>query len=262
MNIGILGPLMISAGGRTEYVRLAPKPRTVLALLSGHAGGLISAASLEREVWGESPPASSSRNLHTYVLQCRKVLAQASGMTQRAVANELLVTRPGGYTVCDDLITFDYRRFAALSEKGRRALREGELMQSIDMLSNALSAWRGPAFADVVAGCVLEARRRQLQDSRLGVIEDLSDARITAGQYHEAIAGLAVPVSEHPLHEGLHFQYMRALGISGGRSRALEVFSRLRLSLVTELGIEPGAAVQQLQRRILSSADLGSSRVS
>lgn len=261
MNIGILGPLVVSRAERSEYVRLAPKPRTVLAVLGGNPSGLISSASLVQEVWGDTPPVSSSRNLHTYVLQARKILAQASGLPQRTVANELLVTRPGGYILCDALISFDHRRYAECSEKGRKALRNGELSLSIEILTGALGMWRGSAFADVVTGPLLEAQRRQLHDSRVGVIEDLSDARITAGQYHEAISGLTASIFENPLHEGLHFQYMRALGISGGRARALEVFNRLRLNLVSELGIEPGAAVQQLQHRILNSVDLSSTAV-
>ncbi|MFF9780023.1 BTAD domain-containing putative transcriptional regulator [Streptomyces sp. NPDC013978] len=257
MDIGILGPLIITKGRTFGQVDLAPKPRIVLAVLAGNPGGLLPVSVLMREVWGEAPPRSSLRNLHTYVLQIRKQLAQACALPRRTVAEELLVTRPGGYAISDTLVSYDHRVYAQLSERGRNAIHNGELLQGISLLSRALAVWRGPAYADVVTGPVLDAQRRQMQDSRIGDIEAISEARISAGQYHEAISELTIPVAENPLHEGLHFQYMRALGISGSRARALEVFNRLRLNLVSELGIEPGASVQQLQYRILNSADLG-----
>ncbi len=48
---------------------------------------------------------------------------------------------------------------------------------------------------------------------------------------------------------------MRALDMAGLRVRALEVFNKLRLTLVSELGIEPGAPLQQLQGHILNGSD-------
>ncbi|MFD8705592.1 BTAD domain-containing putative transcriptional regulator [Kitasatospora sp. NPDC059648] len=255
MDVCVLGPMEICSSGRADRVCLAPKPRTVLALLCGHPGQMISVACLVREVWGEEPPASSLRNMHTYVLQVRKLLACLCGVSTRAVSQELLVTHPGGYSLSEAALGFDHRTFTELTGAGRGRLRDGELLAGIGDLLQALRIWRGPAFADVVTGPVLEAQRRQLHDARIGAMEALSEARISAGQFHEVISDLSSFVAENPLHEGLHFHYMRALALSGGRARALEVFSRLRLNLVSELGIEPGASMQQLQRCILNSTD-------
>ncbi|WP_185921933.1 AfsR/SARP family transcriptional regulator [Streptomyces sp. WAC06614] len=255
MDIGVLGPLFISAHEPAEYIELAPKPRTVLAVLVANAGATIPVSSLVREVWGDAPPASALRNLQTYVLQSRKMLSHLTGLPLRVVAGELLMTRPGGYTFSDTAAHFDYRSYLELTERGRRSLRNGAVRDGIELYARALGLWRGPAFVDAVTGPALEAQRRQLEESRLSVVEALSDARINVGHYHEAISDLAASVSEHPLHEGLHFQYMRVLDITGSRARALEVFNRLRLNLVSELGIEPGAPVQQLQHHILNAGD-------
>ncbi|THA70100.1 transcriptional regulator [Streptomyces sp. A0958] len=256
MDVCILGPMAIYSSGRIDRVWLAPKPRTVFALLCGHPGQMISVAHLVREVWGEEPPASSLRNMHTYVLQVRKMLARLCGLPTRTVSQELLVTHPGGYSLSEASLGFDHHTFTGLTAAGRGLLRDGELLVGIDGLVRALRTWRGLAFADVVTGPILEAQRRQLHDARIGAMEALSDARISAGQFHEAISDLSSFVTENPLHEGLHFHYMRALALSGGRARALEVFNDLRLNLVSELGIEPSASMQQLQCRILNSAAL------
>ncbi|MCZ4124630.1 AfsR/SARP family transcriptional regulator [Streptomyces sp. H39-S7] len=253
MNIGVLGPLYVSLDDTVHQVELAPKPRTVLAVLLANAGRVVPVSSLVREIWEDDPPVSALRNVQTYVFQSRKVLQQFTGLSARSVAGELLMTKPGGYVFSDRSAQFDYGAYRSLVTDGRGVIRQGDDAEGLTILSRALDIWRGPAFVDVTTGFALEAQRRELEESRLGVIEDLSDVKIRMGMYHEAIADLAVPVFEHPLHEGLHCTYMRALSMSGDRVRALDVFGRLRLNLVSDLGIEPGTPVQELQYRILNS---------
>ncbi|MCX4680611.1 AfsR/SARP family transcriptional regulator [Streptomyces sp. NBC_01433] len=245
----------MSAGDPPESVELAPKPRTVLALLVANAGRLIPVSSLVREVWNGFPPASALRNIQTYVFQSRKVLTHITGMPLRVVGQELLLTRPGGYMFSDSVARFDHRRYLELAEHGRTIARTGSVGEGVETFSRALALWRGSALVDTVTGPSLEAQRRHLEESRLGVVETLCANRISLGHYHEALSDLSVSVSEHPLHEGLHLQYMRVLDIIGARAQALEVFNRLRFNLVAELGIEPGAPVQRLQQRILNATD-------
>jgi hypothetical protein len=57
----------------------------------------------------------------------------------------------------------------------------------------------------------------------------------------------------YPLREGLWAQLMTALYRCGRRADALEAFTRARTRLVEELGIEPAAELQQLQRATLTS---------
>jgi len=253
MNIGMLGPLHVTLDDRAGDVQLAPKPRTVLAVLLAHAGGVVPVSSLVREVWQDDPPASALRNIQTYIFQARRVLQDLLGLPPRAVARELLITSPGGYMFSDKSAEFDYVTYRCLVHDGREVVRQGRDEEGLTLLGRALAVWRGPAFVDVATGAALEAQRLQLEESRLGVIEDLSELKIKLGMYHEAISDLVVPVSEHPLHEGLHGQYMRALSLSGDRVHALSVFGRLRSRLVSDLGIEPGTPLRKLHHRILNS---------
>ena len=57
-----------------------------------------------------------------------------------------------------------------------------------------------------------------------------------------------------PLRERRWVLLMRALQRCGRRGEALDVFHRARQVLVDELGIEPGAELQALQRTILAHA--------
>lgn len=254
MDVRVLGPLRISAEGAERYVELAPKPRTLLAVLVAHAGGVVPVSTLVRELWEDAPPASALRNIHTYIFQSRKVLSQLTGAPKRTVTRSLLTTRPGGYVFGNDATQFDHCRYRELVTQGHEAIRKRDYLQGVSLLERALAVWRGPAFVDVQTGPVLEAHRRQLEDSRIGVIEVLSGAKIAMGRFHEAVADLAAVVYQNPLHEGLHYQYIRALTMVGDRAHALNMVSRLRANMVSELGIEPSDSMRELQSAILNSS--------
>jgi DNA-binding SARP family transcriptional activator len=55
-------------------------------------------------------------------------------------------------------------------------------------------------------------------------------------------------------HENLHAQFMLALHRSGRRGEALDVYHRLRSTLVRDLGLEPSARLRRLQQSILVAA--------
>jgi len=58
-------------------------------------------------------------------------------------------------------------------------------------------------------------------------------------------------VAVHPLRERLRGQLMLALYRDGRQADALELYQRTRDTFIEELGIEPGPALQELQRAVL-----------
>ncbi|MFF4604898.1 BTAD domain-containing putative transcriptional regulator [Streptomyces sp. NPDC001339] len=250
---GLLGPLRIGVDDADEPVSLAPKIRTVLAMLCVHPDQVVPVSALMRELWSDQPPTSGLRTLQTYVLNIRKLLSQMAGREPAEIAQEVLVTRSGGYVLQSSGMRLDWLDFMELADRGRAELAAGDGRTGIRLLEEALGLWHGNALADVPTGPVLESRRLHLEESRLDTVEALVDAKIEAGLHQKVIAELASLTSEHPYHEGLHAQYMRALALNGRRARALEVFGGLRARLVDEIGIEPGYPLQQLQLRILNS---------
>ncbi|MEU9804308.1 BTAD domain-containing putative transcriptional regulator, partial [Streptomyces sp. NPDC051000] len=68
---------------------------------------------------------------------------------------------------------------------------------------------------------------------------------------------LTVLVSRYRTHENLHGQFMLALHRSGRRGEALDVYQRLRTTLVRDLGLEPSGALRRLQRSILMAGPEG-----
>ncbi|MFF1481209.1 BTAD domain-containing putative transcriptional regulator [Streptomyces sp. NPDC058301] len=256
LDCGVLGPLRIGTGATPGTITVPPKIRSVLAMLLVHTDQVVPVSALMRELWQEHPPASGLRTLQTYVLNCRKLLVGLTGLPAPVITQDVLVTRAGGYGLNGAHVRLDWLRFQRLAEHGARVLATGDDLGGIDLLEEALGLWHGAALADVPAGPVIDSKRRLFEESQLGVIGSLAEARIRAGLHQEAITQLAAATSEHALHEGLHAHYIRALALGGRRAEALGVFQALRARLVSEIGIEPGYPLQQLQLTVLNSGPL------
>ncbi|MBB5870089.1 DNA-binding SARP family transcriptional activator [Allocatelliglobosispora scoriae] len=252
MEMSVLGPLSVQIGA-TSCTPTAPKVRNVLAALLVHADQVVPVTSLMKELWGDNPPASGMTTMQTYILNLRKLFAGATGRTMAEISGDFLVTRAGGYALRLGGASLDVHRYHALVAQGRQALSSGEDEQAVRLLSEALRQWSGPALVDISVGRLLESKRRQFEESRLVVLEYLVDVELRLGMYREVLTELAALTVENPLHEGLHAQYMRALHLSGRRAQALEVFHRVRGSLVAELGLEPSLPMQRLHQAILNS---------
>src|SRR5438270_5677755 len=90
MEFRILGPLEALDDGR-EIRLQGTKPRALLAVLLMRANQVVAADELIDALWGERPPETAAKTLQTYVSQVRKAFPGNGS---------LLVTRPGGYSLC------------------------------------------------------------------------------------------------------------------------------------------------------------------
>nr|ABX71104.1 Lct21 [Streptomyces rishiriensis] len=98
MKVRILGPFDVMVNG-TSILPTAGKPRQILALLSLHAGSMVSMPTLMDELWGAEPPQSALTTLQTYVSQLRRRLDAAPGPDTPRPARDVLVTCQGGYVL-------------------------------------------------------------------------------------------------------------------------------------------------------------------
>ncbi|MFD5869505.1 MULTISPECIES: BTAD domain-containing putative transcriptional regulator [Actinomycetes] len=266
MNIDVLGALAVRVNG-VSITPTAPKPRQVLALLALHADQVVPVAALIEELWGEEPPRSARTTLQTYVLQLRALIAtaleagkrkdeaaagQADGAERpERTAKDVLVTLPGGYLLDSGGGKLDVREFDRLAGMGYRAMDAGDFPGAARMLREALALWSGSAFADVHGGAQLDMETLRLEETRLCALDQRIEADLRLGRHRELLAELTVLASRYRTHENLHGQFMLALHRSGRRGEALDVYQRLRATLVRELGLEPSAALRRLQRSIL-----------
>ena len=91
----------------------------------------------------------------------------------------------------------------------------------------------------------------RLDELRLQCVENRFEAGLRLGRHEELIADLERLVSEHPLREHLRAQLMTALYRGGRQADALACYRDGRAYLDVELGLEPGAELRELERRIL-----------
>ncbi|WP_186762902.1 AfsR/SARP family transcriptional regulator [Lentzea tibetensis] len=219
MEVRILGPVEPA---------LPPKPAQILAVLAVECGRVVPVERMIDLIWGEDPPPQARKSLQVHISCLRR-----SGLP--------VEHRASGYVLAADPLRVDLHVFRALvaeaGESGDPAVRS-------DRLGQALKLWRG---APPVHGQTLDVQR-------LAAIEGWVDAELALGRHAEVLDPLSSFVVEYPLAERLRGQLMTALARSGRRADAMRVFRDTRRTLVDELGVEPGADLQELYRVVLDGA--------
>ena len=239
MDFRILGPVEVRQEGRSLPLG-AGHQRALVALLALEANRVVSTDRLIDGLWGEEPPPTALAALQGHV----------SGL-RRTLGADVVETRRPGYVLRAGPEDVDVARFDRLREEARAALDRGDAEAAATGLRAALELWRGEPLADVASAPFAVAEAARLEDLRLGAIEDRIDADLALGAAGGLIGELERLVAGHPLRERLRGQLMVALYRSGRQAEALDAYRAARRALVTELGIEPGPALRDLERRVL-----------
>ena len=235
----ILGPLEASRHGQPLELG-AGKQRALLVLLLLRAGEIVSTDRLIDALWGERPPPSALNSVHIYVSQLRK-----------ALGNGRLETHGHGYLLALEPEQLDLGRFERLLGDGRELLTSGDADRAAGALRAALGLWRGPPLSDVAFEPFAQAEIARLDELRLAALEERIEADLALGRHAELVPELEGLVREHPLRERLRAQLMLALFRSGRQSEALDAYQQARKLLSTELGLEPGRRLRELEAAIL-----------
>ena len=249
LEFRILGPLEVVADGSPLPLG-GPKQRALLAVLAINAGRVVSLDRLTEDLWGDSPPKNATTSLHVYVSHLRKVLEPERA---RGEAASVLASQAPGYVLSLetggrlDLTEFERPRRAGPAGARRRRCRGRR-----GHPPRALGLWRGTALADFLYEPFAQSEIARLEELRLACTEDRVDADLACGRHDALVAELEVLTRAHPLRERLHGQLMLALYRAGRQAEALAVYSDTRERLVEELGIDPGPALQELNRAILN----------
>ncbi|WP_249037656.1 BTAD domain-containing putative transcriptional regulator [Micromonospora noduli] len=233
VQFGVLGPLAVTTDAGEPVVVPGTKVRALLADLLANRNQVVSADRLIDDLWGDDAPANPAGALQVRVSQLRKALNDAE-----PGARELVESRPPGYLLRVDAVDVD--RFDELAR-----------CADVERLTEALTLWRGEAYADVADAEFVRAEAARLAEQRLVVQERLAQARLARGEHDLVAADLAELVARHPLREGLRAVQLRALYAAGRQSEALESYAELRARLAEELGLDPGPELVALHRRIL-----------
>jgi len=238
LSFRVLGRLEACSDG--VELNLGPrKQRALLALLLLDANRVVSTERLIDDLWGEAPPSTARAALQVYVAGLRKALG-GDGATLR--------TKAPGYLLEVETGSLDLDRFTQLRAEAHEAPDAG---RRATLLHEALTLWRDDPLPELRTEPFSTAAVAQLEQLRLGTLEERLDADLTLGRDAALVIELEALVAEHPYRERLRGQLMLAFYRSGRQADALDAYQAGRRVLQDELGLEPGKELRDLEAAIL-----------
>ncbi|GAB3957362.1 hypothetical protein GCM10027614_72650 [Micromonospora vulcania] len=241
---------MTAGTGRGPVPLGGPRQRTVLARLLIARGRVVPVDRLVDDLW-ETPPDGAVGAIRTFVADLRRALEPDRPPRQ---PSGLLVTEPPGYVLRVAPDALDAGRFEAAVGEAGRLLAAGRPTPALNALDTALGLWRGPAYADCAAEVWAVAEINRLDELRMLAVERRAEALLALGRPDEAAADLPAQLARHPLREDAWRLLALARYRSGRQGEALAALRQARDVLVTELGVDPGPALRQLEADILAQA--------
>jgi DNA-binding SARP family transcriptional activator/tetratricopeptide (TPR) repeat protein len=236
----VLGPLTIEVTGRPVSLGFR-RQRLILGLLLLESGHLVATDRIIDLAWfGQQPPATARNAVQVCVSRLRTAL--------RATAD--ISTAGSGYRIDVDHGALDLHRFRDLVS----AARGQAGADRIALLRAAEQEWRGQVLAGEVGAELRLMLCAGLEEERIAALEDRLAAELELGLHRQVVAELTSLAASHPTRERLACYLMTALYRDGQSAAALEVARRIRAVLSSELGIEPGPALRDVELAVLRQA--------
>ncbi len=240
LQVRLLGAVG-AASGPDDVPLGGPKPRAVLAVLALAAPRACSSDTIIDGLWGEEPPASARNAVQVNITGLRKSL-RPHGVDIERVGDGYALRGP---------VSVDVDEFETLVSGGRAALRSGDPVRSAQQLVAALELWAGTPFGGIDAAPFTVSARSLLQGTRSAALADLAEAHLRSGDPHAAAATAQHLLDDHPYDERGWITLATAHYWQGQQDLALQTCRRARDVLLDELGIDPTAALAEVESQIL-----------
>ena len=228
----VLGAVRVFDSGGRRLTLASQAQRRLLAMLCLRAHSTVRSEVLEEHL------GLSSGALRTSISRLRRVIGA-----------EALVSGSAGYELTASVDAVEYGRLvneAFLSDAERARL----------CLEQAGALWDGPAYDEFAHEPWAEIEARRLGELHSAAVEELVLLLLEGGEFAAAITTVLPLIDQQPYRDLPRALLMRALDQAGRRTDALRQFQSYRLVLQGEIGIEPSAALVELDRAIASEADL------
>lgn len=235
--ITVLGPIAATLSDGARFEPPSESQRKLLALLAIRAGRAVASDTI-CDLFELTPGA-----VRTTVSRLRKALG------------EVVVTEVQGYALHAET---DVQLFQRLVSTAKTASSS----EAAALRTQALELFGGPALDEFSDEPWAVAEVTRLTELRSAVVEDLVEGYIADGEHDVAIDHLHRHLLENPYRDRPHELLMQALALSGRQVEALRSFQDYRNRLIDEVGVEPAAAISEMDRLIsmgeLNAADHGS----
>ena len=246
MRVRDLGVLLVEIDG-IEQPLPGRRPQLILARLLLDVNRRVSAAEIIDAVWGDDPKDRTS-TLESHIWRLRRLLEPGRTAHQPA---QVLVTDTEGYRLLARTEDVDSLLLERHASEIRELVAAGDPDRVLRRCDEALGLWRGRPYEPVSDELWAAPAVARLEEIRTGIAASRIDALLDLGQHQQALADLETLLAVTPLHERFWAQRMLALHRAGRTDQALDAYRRIRKLLDDELGLLPGADLEQMHRRIL-----------
>lgn len=238
-RLSLLGPFHLAdPSGRVLEVA-SRKNRLLLAMLALSPGRTMSRDRLAGLLWSEHNDEQARTSLRQALAVLRKDL--------KGQDSAFFAGLDGSVTLHQDCILIDTDVFLQDAECAAQGA-----------LEHAISLWRGPFLADVVAPEPeieqwLSEQREHFNGRYIQAMDRLTPLLSGAARIDMARR----LVQADTLREGSHRQLMEAYLAAGEKAQALRQYDKLRSLLRQELGVEPSPDSQALRDRVAATGNGG-----
>jgi DNA-binding SARP family transcriptional activator/tetratricopeptide (TPR) repeat protein len=243
-SLRMLGPIELRAADQVLDLGTA-KQRAVFAALAVDANRPVAMATLVDRVWDGAAPAEARNAVYAHLTRIRKALAHAAEIDG---SSWRLERGTDGYVIAIDPDSIDLHRFRSLTDQARHTALPDE--RRAELLREALTLWQGTPLTGLT-GAWFEGVRERCSRLRLEAMLAWSNLELGLGHPGSVLAYVHDHASEYPLVEPLAAVLMRALWQAGRPAEALGHYATTRQRLAEELGVDPGAELQELHQAIL-----------
>jgi predicted ATPase/DNA-binding SARP family transcriptional activator len=241
LQVLVLGPLEVRLDGEPLPIG-GRRQRLVLAALLCDRHRPVTADRLVQAVWGDEAPPSAVASLHSYLSRLRRLLGGA-----------LIERDASGYRLRAGRGVVDSDAFERDLDAADEARSRGHLEAVTTHCRTALGRWRGEHFlGDLGSEAFAVGEASRMEGLRRRALRMRLDAELELGRHDAVVAALEAALHAEPFDEHLWAQLMVAHQRAGRPHDALLAYRRADRRLRDDLGIEPGARLRDLERRILA----------
>jgi DNA-binding SARP family transcriptional activator len=245
LAVQCLGPFTVMHGER----RLEPWPnrraKAVFKYLVVHRDEAVSKETLMEVLWPDAGVSAARNNLNVTVHALRRFLRDSHSKVSH------VVFRDGCYLIDPSLpVWVDAAEFERLADAGERHERLGHLPEAVRDLHAAEALYQGGLFDDEPYEEWMQARRRELQDRYVGVLERLGDLYRAVDDDRACIDVARKIVAVEPFREAAHRELMRCYARQGQQHLALRQYLECAGALEEVLDTRPEPRTVELYEQI------------
>lgn len=247
MAFQLLGTMLINGRAAVEVLP-GTRARQLLATLLQHPNRFVSFDTIIDNLWSEKPPKSTMANLRTHVGSVRRALAASQSPVS-------LITQPGGYSIKVAPHLVDTSRIDELLVEAHHLVDMGDHEQAVVLIDEALALWRGAPFEDLDLRAAWQPQIARWEQMHAELVSLAVRLHVEYGDPWRAAGLIRERLDTDPYDEHCWAQLVRCYLAGGVVDQAVAALNDARQVLATDLGVDPGPELAELEVTVRDESD-------